>query len=299
MPVQLPANVGLGPGGIGMPGAFPQPIGRGLPLALPRGPVPAVTPVVIGDPNNEVSSWSEHEAEDKRKYWYNRVNGTSTYDKPFCLKTPEERSIPPCKWKEYTATDGKKYYSDGKESSWAVPEEFRIWKEKMDAIERKKQAALVSTSSTTRDVNHTVLTTATSQYVEMHSAAPSAAVVTLSTAVGVATNGNISGNNNSNSNGNGSSGQGSAINISTSASASTTSRKRPVEEEEQRPVVVYATAEEAVEAFKAMLTDRKVSWNLYPTCSDLPSLERDPYLISILCLLLFRLLSSLPPFARS
>ena len=216
-----------------------------------------MAPVAIGDPNNEVSSWSEHEAEDKRKYWYNRVNGTSTYDKPFCLKTPEERSIPPCKWKEYTATDGKKYYSDGKESSWAVPEEFRIWKEKMDAVERKKQAALMPTSSTARDVNHTVLTTANSQYAETHSIAPAAVVAVVPAAVSATTNGNLNGSSNGNGNGNSSSGIGSASSISTSAS--TASRKKPVEEEEQKPAVVYATAEEAVEAFKAMLTDRKVS----------------------------------------
>ena len=79
-----------------------------LPILIP--------PVVVGDPMNDMASWSEHDAEDKRKYWYNRVNGTSTYDKPFCLKTPEERSIPHCKWKEYTSADEKKYYSDGKES---------------------------------------------------------------------------------------------------------------------------------------------------------------------------------------
>ena len=78
-------------------------------------PIP-VPPIVVGDPMNDMASWSEHDAEDKRKYWYNRVNGTSTYDKPFCLKTPEERSIPHCKWKEYTSADEKKYYSDGKES---------------------------------------------------------------------------------------------------------------------------------------------------------------------------------------
>lgn len=113
----IPLQAMVGPSGLGLPGSFPQSMGRGIILsALPRGQAPALAPVSVGDPNNEVSSWSEHEAEDKRKYWYNRVTGTSTYDKPFCLKTPEERSIPPCKWKEYTASDGKKYYSDGKES---------------------------------------------------------------------------------------------------------------------------------------------------------------------------------------
>lgn len=85
----------------------------GIPYGAATNLIP---PVVVGDPMNDMASWSEHEAEDKRKYWYNRVNGTSTYDKPFCLKTPEERSIPHCKWKEYTSADDKKYYSDGKES---------------------------------------------------------------------------------------------------------------------------------------------------------------------------------------
>jgi pre-mRNA-processing factor 40 len=90
---------------------------RGIPQFAGAPAASNAPPAVVGDPNNDVSSWSEHDAEDKRKYWYNRVTGTSTYEKPFCLKTPEERSIPPCKWKEYTApADGKKYYSDGKDS---------------------------------------------------------------------------------------------------------------------------------------------------------------------------------------
>lgn len=91
----------------------------GQQMGMPYGSAPIlIPPIVVGDPMNDMSSWSEHDAEDKRKYWYNRVTGTSTYDKPFCLKTPEERSIPHCKWKEYTSADDKKYYSDGKESRY-------------------------------------------------------------------------------------------------------------------------------------------------------------------------------------
>lgn len=82
---------------------------------LPRQPPGA--PLVPIDPNNDVSCWAEHESEVGRKYWYNRVSLVSTYDKPFCLKTPEERSIPPCAWKEYISADDKKYYSNGKEST--------------------------------------------------------------------------------------------------------------------------------------------------------------------------------------
>jgi hypothetical protein len=70
----------------------------------------------LNDPTNDVKSWSEHVNEaDKRVYWHNKITKKSTYEKPECLKCPEERSIPACRWKEY-AKDGKKYYSDGTES---------------------------------------------------------------------------------------------------------------------------------------------------------------------------------------
>lgn len=248
LPLQLPVGpgqAGLGMGLGGLSGSFPQPIGRGIPLALPRGPAPAPAPVAVGDPNNEVSSWSEHVAEDKRKYWYNRVNGTSTYDKPFCLKTPEERSIPPCKWKEYTAADGKKYYSDGKESSWTMPEEFRVWKEKMDAVERKKLSALLPP-----DASYTALSSS-SAYTEHSTAA--ASLKTSAPAASAST---------SSSNGVGAvvgagAGAGSSS-ASSGAGTGTGNRKKQVEEDEPKPVIVYATLEEAVDAFKAMLTERKV-----------------------------------------
>lgn len=69
------------------------------------------------DPVNDVKCWSEHFSEDKRPFWFNSVLKTSTYDKPQCLKTAIERSIPVCVWKEFTSTDGKKYYSDGTSST--------------------------------------------------------------------------------------------------------------------------------------------------------------------------------------
>ena len=84
------------------------------------GPVSSAVPTTgpatggIADSNNDASAWSEHEAPtDRRKFWFNRITNVSTFDKPTCLKTPEERSIPPCSWKEYCTSDGKKYYSNG------------------------------------------------------------------------------------------------------------------------------------------------------------------------------------------
>mmetsp|Transcript_10007 Transcript_10007/g.8958 ORF Transcript_10007/g.8958 Transcript_10007/m.8958 type:complete len:896 (-) Transcript_10007:86-2773(-) len=132
---------------LAMPSFQPPMIPRPLPfqpmpfnpaMTMPALPRPASTS--IGDPNNEQANWSAHQTPDGRKYWYNKVTLQSTYEKPFCLKTPEERSIPPCSWKEYFA-DGKKYYSNGKESTWEEPEEYRIWKEKIEAIENKKNTA--------------------------------------------------------------------------------------------------------------------------------------------------------------
>ena len=106
------------------PGYFPRPVmGMMQPnmmqsnmMSMPQPMKPQQPqPTSYGDPNNEQKNWNMYTATDGRKYWYNKITELSTYDKPFCLKTPEERSIPPCKWKEYLS-DGKKYYSDGIES---------------------------------------------------------------------------------------------------------------------------------------------------------------------------------------
>ena len=149
MPMQMPGMPMQMPGmSMQMPGMsmqMPRPaipyvnpmVGRGLSMPVSQ-PLPGVS---VGDPNNEVSNWSEHTTPDGVKYWHNYITKLSVYDKPLVLKTPEERSIQPTKWKEYSAADGKKYYSDGAESLWEMPEEYRIWKEKMDSVEKKKAAS--------------------------------------------------------------------------------------------------------------------------------------------------------------
>ena len=89
----------------------------GMPPAPPMPRIPPTAAPAAFYPSNDITCWTEHKSDAGLKYWYNRVTLVSTYDKPFCLKTPEERSIPPCAWKEYTAADGKNYYSNGKEST--------------------------------------------------------------------------------------------------------------------------------------------------------------------------------------
>eukprot|EP01033_Poteriospumella_lacustris_P006912 gene6912-4979_t len=134
---------------MGMPGFVPPP-GFPRPMGMPGMPLPPRMPFLppprapgggnnerATDPANDASCWAEHKSEHGRRYWYNVVTQTSTYDKPLCLKTPEERAIPPCPWKEYANSDGKIYYSNGTESKWDMPDEYRIWKEKVEAAEKR------------------------------------------------------------------------------------------------------------------------------------------------------------------
>jgi hypothetical protein len=59
------------------------------------------------------------------------VTRVSTYDRPQCLPPlagegpGASPSLPTCVWKEYTAKDGTKYYSDGKTSLWEEPAELK------------------------------------------------------------------------------------------------------------------------------------------------------------------------------
>lgn len=111
----FPPHMHMGGGAAMLPAPI-QPIAPPAGTPMPYQPRPPTTAAPTIDPNNDVSCWAEHESDTGKKYWYNRVSLVSTYDKPFCLKSPEERSIPPCAWKEYASADGKKYYSNGKES---------------------------------------------------------------------------------------------------------------------------------------------------------------------------------------
>lgn len=95
--------------------AYPRP--PMMPPMMPAMPTMTTT-TTLHDPNNDITCWLEYHTDDKVKYWYNKVTQVSTYDKPFCLKTPEERAIPPCSWKEYKTADGKSYYSNGQDTRY-------------------------------------------------------------------------------------------------------------------------------------------------------------------------------------
>ena len=90
--------------------------------------------------------------------------------------------------------------------SWTVPEEYRIWKERIDAVEAKKIALAANLAEKKAEAS---------------------------------SNSYFKGDNHSN-------GQ------------SSSSKKKYVEQDD-KPAPVYATQEEAVEAFKSLLSDKKVN----------------------------------------
>ncbi|KAI8854713.1 hypothetical protein BC829DRAFT_379470 [Chytridium lagenaria] len=72
--------------------------------------------------------WTAHGTPDGKTYYHNKATNQTTWEKPDELKTPLERAIDACPWKEYTASDtGKKYYSNAltKETVWEIPKEFK------------------------------------------------------------------------------------------------------------------------------------------------------------------------------
>ena len=123
-PTQLPYQMPVMPNAfVPPPRAFPPPGSYPGSLATPTQPFrPTSTgpPQLAMDPNNDVKAWSEHTGTDGRIYWFNKITAASTYEKPFCLKTPEERAIPPCPWKEYVTPEGKKYYGNGTDSVYVL-----------------------------------------------------------------------------------------------------------------------------------------------------------------------------------
>ncbi|XP_069838820.1 pre-mRNA-processing factor 40 homolog A isoform X1 [Dendropsophus ebraccatus] len=78
------------------------------------------------DPTKPKSVWTEHKSPDGRTYYYNIETKQSTWEKPDEMKTPAEQMLSKCPWKEFKSDSGKPYYynSQTKESRWAKPKEL-------------------------------------------------------------------------------------------------------------------------------------------------------------------------------
>uniref|UniRef100_A0A452TFE4 Pre-mRNA-processing factor 40 homolog A n=1 Tax=Ursus maritimus TaxID=29073 RepID=A0A452TFE4_URSMA len=89
------------------------------------------------------SMWTEHKSPDGRTYYYNTETKQSTWEKPDDLKTPAEQLLSKCPWKEYKSDSGKPYYynSQTKESRWAKPKEL----EDLEVVPEPEVTSIVAT----------------------------------------------------------------------------------------------------------------------------------------------------------
>ena len=120
-------------------------------------PVPAFVnpPIVPGmepPPPQTDSPWTEHKAPDGRRYWFNKITKSSTWEKPLDLKTPAERILSACAWREFKTDTGKIYYfnSRTKQSVWSKPQELSE-AEKQASEAEAAMAAAASLSSETEN----------------------------------------------------------------------------------------------------------------------------------------------------
>mmetsp|Transcript_26599 Transcript_26599/g.58401 ORF Transcript_26599/g.58401 Transcript_26599/m.58401 type:complete len:586 (+) Transcript_26599:43-1800(+) len=83
-------------------------------------------PAANGNAADEASAWTEHTHRDGRRYYYNRITEASSWDKPDCLKSQEER-MNTTSWKEYKTADGRDYFYNPvtKQSVWEMPIELK------------------------------------------------------------------------------------------------------------------------------------------------------------------------------
>ncbi|XP_055456125.1 pre-mRNA-processing factor 40 homolog A isoform X7 [Psammomys obesus] len=105
--------------------------------------------VAAGAASGAKSMWTEHKSPDGRTYYYNTETKQSTWEKPDDLKTPAEQLLSKCPWKEYKSDSGKPYYynSQTKESRWAKPKELEDLEAMIKAEESSKQEECSTTST--------------------------------------------------------------------------------------------------------------------------------------------------------
>uniref|UniRef100_A0A8C5PPC0 Pre-mRNA-processing factor 40 homolog B n=1 Tax=Leptobrachium leishanense TaxID=445787 RepID=A0A8C5PPC0_9ANUR len=114
----------------------------------PNVPAQAITTnsSTTEETNKAKSLWTEHKSPDGRTYYYNVETKQSTWEKPDDLKTPAEQLLSKCPWKEFKSDSGKPYYynSQTKESRWSKPKEL----EDLEAMIKAEESGSVQEDST-------------------------------------------------------------------------------------------------------------------------------------------------------
>ncbi|ORX60771.1 hypothetical protein BCR36DRAFT_314557 [Piromyces finnis] len=117
----------------------------------PMYQVPSFNPPALPLQNvAKPSVWTTHTDPNGRKYYYNTETKQSSWEKPDELKTPLEKALSKCPWKEYTS-NGKKYYynEETKVSCWEMPQEYKDFLAKIESQKNQAAPATAATAATT------------------------------------------------------------------------------------------------------------------------------------------------------
>ncbi|XP_071978596.1 pre-mRNA-processing factor 40 homolog A isoform X2 [Engystomops pustulosus] len=161
------------------PGTLPAGIQPGVDPSLAQPALtPSPHPVISAPPSITANSganeepakpkslWTEHKSPDGRTYYYNIETKQSTWEKPDEMKSPVEQMLSKCPWKEFKSDSGKPYYynSQTKESRWAKPKELEdleamIKAEESGSVQDPAASAAVTPVQTTTPAAEAVSTT--------------------------------------------------------------------------------------------------------------------------------------------
>ncbi|XP_052800504.1 pre-mRNA-processing factor 40 homolog A-like isoform X2 [Mya arenaria] len=132
----------------GAPGVYPTPVNPVLAATAQTNSASNSPAYVDPKPPEKKSHWTEHKAPDGRTYYYNNMTKQSSWEKPKDLQTDTEMLLSRCPWKEYKSDTGKVYYYNSvtKESRWTKPKEL----EELEAnIAKQKEQEKGSGDATT------------------------------------------------------------------------------------------------------------------------------------------------------
>ncbi|XP_077303796.1 pre-mRNA-processing factor 40 homolog A isoform X1 [Lithobates pipiens] len=154
--MMMPAHVAPGtmPGSMQVPGVnsldptlVQPPVTQAPHPVISAPPAISANPAANEEPAKPKSLWTEHKSPDGRTYYYNIETKQSTWEKPDEMKTPAEQLLSKCPWKEFKSDSGKPYFynSQTKESRWAKPKEL----EDLEAMIKEESSSSQETVAST------------------------------------------------------------------------------------------------------------------------------------------------------